>query len=151
MTIVGVDKDPARRTLRITSEFGAPPERVWRMWSDPRRLEKWWGPPDFPATVTEHDLRPGGRVALFVTGACGVRRDASWRVISVDEPTGLAFDLHDPDFPPIAMRVRISAYEGGTRMVIDASFPTDEAMDRLLSIGFAEGLSAAVAQLDDAL
>ena len=151
MSVVGVDKDPAARTLRITAEFTAAPERVWRMWSDPRRLEKWWGPPDFPATVTEHDLRPGGRVALFVTGPDGGRRDAFWYVIAVDQPTGLAFELHDPDFPPIAVRVRISGDEGGTRMVIESSFPTDEAMDRLLAIGFAEGLSAAVAQLDAAL
>jgi uncharacterized protein YndB with AHSA1/START domain len=151
MTVVGVDKDAANRTLRITSEFGAPPERVWRMWSDPRRLERWWGPPEFPATVTEHDLRPGGRVALFVIGPDGGRRNASWRVTAVDEPTGLAFELHDPDFPPIAMRVRIERADPGTRMVIEATFPTDEAMDRLLSIGFAEGLSAAVGQLDDAL
>ena len=151
MTVVGVDKDPAGRTLRITSEFGAPPARVWRMWSDPRRLERWWGPPEFPATVTEHDLRPDGRVALFVIGPDGGRRDASWRVTAVEEPTGLAFELHDPDFPPIAMRVRISPSGAGSRMVIEASFPTDEAMDRLLSIGFAEGRSAAVAQLDHAL
>ena len=47
--------------MTITAEFDATVERSWQLWADPRQLERWWGPPTYPATVVEHDLVPGGR------------------------------------------------------------------------------------------
>jgi len=76
MTVLSVVKDVAARTLTITSHFDAPIERVWRIWSEPRLLERWWGPPAFPATVTEHDLTPGGTVA------CADDEAMAWLVAS---------------------------------------------------------------------
>jgi uncharacterized protein YndB with AHSA1/START domain len=35
---------------------------VWQLWADPRQLERWWGPPGYPSTFTEHDLTTGGHV-----------------------------------------------------------------------------------------
>ena len=61
MTVTNVHKDPDARTMTITAEFDAPVERVWQMWADPRQLERWWGPPTYPATFVDHDLSPGGR------------------------------------------------------------------------------------------
>ena len=68
MTVVSVDLDPDALTLTIVAEFAEPAERVWQIWSDPRMLEQWWGPPGFPATMVRHDLTPGGRVTYFMTG-----------------------------------------------------------------------------------
>jgi uncharacterized protein YndB with AHSA1/START domain len=151
MTIVGVTQDPEARTLTITSEFGVPADRVWRMWSDPRRLERWWGPPTHPVTVLEHDLRPGGTVSYHATGPDGDRRTGWWHVHAVEPPGRLEFDLGDPDIPTVRVRVRIDGIEGGTRMVMEASFPSAEAMDMLILMGFAEGMSTAIGQLDDHL
>ena len=50
----------------ITAEFAAPVERIWQVYADPRQL-KVCGPPTYPATVVDHDLRPGGRVTYFMT------------------------------------------------------------------------------------
>ena len=50
MTVTAVQKDPVNLTLTLTAEFDATPERVWELWSDPRQLERWWGPPSYPAT-----------------------------------------------------------------------------------------------------
>ena len=61
MTVTAVRKDPASRSMSIAAEFDASPERVWLLWADPRQLERWWGPPTYPATVTSHDLTAGGR------------------------------------------------------------------------------------------
>jgi uncharacterized protein YndB with AHSA1/START domain len=149
MTITDVAKDPEARTMTITSEFGATVDRVWQLWADPRRLERWWGPPTHPATVVEHDLTPGGEVAYFVTGPDGERRQGWWRVVAVDPPHHLAFELRDPDIPTITMTVSIRDRDGGgSSMVIEAAFPSGEAMDQLLLMGFEGGLSAAVGQID---
>ena len=96
MGVTGVTKDPAARTMTLTAEWDATPERAWRLWADPRRLERWWGPPDHPATVTEHDLRAGGRVAYVVTGAGGDTFPGWWHVLEVTRRAGCASSSATP-------------------------------------------------------
>ena len=73
--MLAVERDPVALTLRIVAAFDAPTARVWQVWADPRKLERWWGPPGYPATVLEHDLTAGGGVAYSMTGPDGrVRR-----------------------------------------------------------------------------
>ena len=62
MTVKSVQKDPKALTMTITAELDATVERSWQLWADPRQLERWWGPPTYPATVVDHDLNPGGRI-----------------------------------------------------------------------------------------
>ena len=53
---------------------------------DPRQLERWWGPPTYPATVVDHDLTPGGRTTYFMTGPDGDKHAGYWQITAVDEP-----------------------------------------------------------------
>ena len=57
MPVTDVQHDLDNLTLTITAEFAAPVERIWQVYADPRQLEKVWGPPTYPATVVDHDLR----------------------------------------------------------------------------------------------
>ena len=61
MTVAPHATDPEALTFTITAEFAATPDRIWQLWSDPRQLERWWGPPDWPATFVDHDLIPAAR------------------------------------------------------------------------------------------
>ena len=152
MSITSIYRDVEARTMTITADFDVSVERVWRLWADPRQLERWWGPPTHPATVVVHDLTPGGNVSFFVTGSEGDRRTGWWRVLDVDAPVRLEFDLGDPDIPTVRVDVSINdRASGGTRMTIAMTFPSGEAMDQMMSIGFEEGMSNAVRQIDDVL
>ena len=51
----------AERELVITRIFDAPREMVWKAWTDPEHLMRWWGPKDFTAPVCKVDLRIGGK------------------------------------------------------------------------------------------
>jgi uncharacterized protein YndB with AHSA1/START domain len=51
---------PAERELVITREFNAPRELMWKVWTDPERMKRWWGPQNFTAPVCKIDLRVGG-------------------------------------------------------------------------------------------
>jgi len=149
MSVTSVHKDPAARTMTITSEFAAPVGRVWRLWADPRQLERWWGPPTHPATVIAHDLSPGGKVSYFVTGPEGDRMTGWWDVVAVDPPTWLAFEMGDPNIPAMTVRVDLAELPtGGTRMVIEVSFGSADDMDLLIGMGFEAGLTAALTQTD---
>jgi uncharacterized protein YndB with AHSA1/START domain len=50
----------AARDLVITRVFDAPRERVFRAWTEPERLMRWWGPNGFTTPVCRIDPRPGG-------------------------------------------------------------------------------------------
>ena len=156
MTVTEVDKDPTTATMRITAEYAAPVERVWQLWSDPRLLERWWGPPTYPATVEEHDLTPGGRVTYFMTGPDGDQSRGLWKVLTVEPPHHLELEdsfagadgALDPDLPTTHTQVDITATGAGTRMSITTTFPSSEAMEQLVSMGMEEGLSQAMGQID---
>jgi uncharacterized protein YndB with AHSA1/START domain len=143
--------------MTTTAEFAAAPDRVWQLWSDPRQLERWWGPPTYPATVTAHDLRPGGRVAYYMTGPEGDKPAGYWDVVEAEPPRSLVFrdgfsnDDGSPntDLPSTESRVRIEEIgDGRTRMTIESIFPSVEAMEQLLAMGMEEGLSQAIGQID---
>ena len=159
MTVTSVVPDQQAHTLTLTAEYAAPVEQVWQLWADPRLLERWWGPPTYPATVGEHDLRAGGRVAYVMTGPDGERFAGWWAVTAVSAPTGLEFDdaFGEPDGPPSDLPVTHTvvgigdAGGGVTRMVLTSTFPSPEAMDQLLAMGMQEGLTAAVGQTDGLL
>jgi uncharacterized protein YndB with AHSA1/START domain len=160
MTVTNVHKDPETLTMRIVSDFDAPIDSVWQMWADPRRLEQWWGPPTYPATVVDHDLSPGGSVTYFMTGPEGDRHGGWWRVISVEAPRRLEFEdgfaddtgTPNPDLPTTTARVALDGRpDGGTTMTIESTFPSVEAMEQMISMGLEEGITAALGQIDDIL
>jgi uncharacterized protein YndB with AHSA1/START domain len=157
MTVTAVRKDTDSLTLTVDAEFDAPAERVWQLWADPRQLERWWGPPGYPATVTRHELRPGGRVDYHMTGPEGDTPRAYWEVEEVDPPRSLAvrdgFANEDgsPNTDMPMNRFRVSIEETGpgrSRMSIVSVFPSTEAMEQLLGFGMEEGLVQAVGQID---
>ena len=160
MTVTAVRKDPQALTMAIDAEFDASPERVWQLWADPRQLERWWGPPTYPATFTTHDLAPGGRVEYHMTGPEGDQPHGYWDIVEVDPPRSLVFqdgfanDDGSPntEFPRTTARVRIDELGGGrTRMSIESRFPSTQAMEQVLAMGMEEGLKQAVGQIEGIL
>ncbi len=157
MTVTAVTKDPRALSMTITAEFAATPERVWQLWADPRQLERWWGPPTYPATVTSHDLRPGGRVEYHMTGPEGDQPKGFWEVDEADPPHRIAFrdgfanedGTSNTEFPITSAQVTIEEIgDGRTRMAIESRFPSVEAMEQLLAMGMEAGIEQAVGQID---
>ena len=157
MTVTAVRKDPESLTMTLDAEFDATPDRVWQLWADPRQLERWWGPPTYPATFTKHDLSPGSRVEYHRTGPEGDQPKGYWDILEVDAPhrlvvrDGFANDDGTPNdaFPAGEMRVTIEeAGPGRTRMSIANIFPSAEAMEQLLAMGQEEGMTQAMGQID---
>lgn len=54
------DASVAERTLVMERIFDAPRELVFKAYTDPKHLEKWWGPRGWTTTIYAFDLRPGG-------------------------------------------------------------------------------------------
>jgi uncharacterized protein YndB with AHSA1/START domain len=74
MTVWNVDKNAEAKTMVISAEFKTSITNVWQLWADPRLLERWWGPPGFPATFEHLDLTPAApspTTCPALTGAKG--------------------------------------------------------------------------------
>lgn len=157
MPITSIDSDPASLTLTAIGDYAVPVERLWKAWTDPRQLERFWGPPQWPATFTRHDVRPGGGSEYFMTGPNGETSRGYWRFDVVEANRrfsirdGFAKEDGTPNeaFPEIRMNVVFEGTDGGSRFVAVSTFPSLEAMERLVSMGMLEGLTAALHQLDD--
>ena len=156
MTVTSVDKHLDARTLTLVAEFDAPVEQVWQLWADPRKLERWWGPPGYPATFERFELEPGGTVTYFMTSPEGERFHGLWRVVGIDPPTSL--DLEDsfadaegnadPDLPTGQMRMRLTEAGGRTRMELVSIHATVKDLEQVLEMGQAEGMTQAMGQMD---
>lgn len=157
MTVIDVTKDRATATMTMTCEFDAAPEAVWQLWADPRKLERWWGPPTYPATVHEHELVAGGKVTYTMTGPEGDTHGGWWKVIAVEAPRRLEFEdgfsrddgTPNLDLPVTQGTVTFEALDGGrTRMLVHSTFPSAEAMDQMAAMGMEEGMTLALGQMD---
>lgn len=157
MTVTDIHKDLEQRTLQISSEFDAPVDAVWQLWADPRRLERWWGPPTYPATFVDHDLRTGGAATYFMTGPEGDRHGGWWKFVEVDAPKRIVLEdgfadlegVPNPDMPVTIMRVDIGARDGGgSTMRIESVFPSTEAMAQMVEMGMVEGITEAIGQIE---
>ena len=156
MTVTSVHKDPDALTMAITVELDATVERAWQLWSDPRQLERWWGPPGYPATFVDHDLTVGSRVTYFMTSPEGEKYHGLWKVTAVDPPRSLEFvdsfadESGNPkdDMPSTTTRMELTERDGGTRMELRSKFDSREQMDELEKMGMIEGIREAVGQID---
>ncbi|GAA4431213.1 SRPBCC domain-containing protein [Georgenia halophila] len=155
MPVVDCVKNTEDLSLTIVAELAAPVERVWRIWSDPRQLERWWGPPTWPATFQHYDFRPGGRARYYMTGPEGQRAHGWWELLSIEAPTALTFrdgfahpsgEPVDPD-DTFTCVVMLDPMAGGTRMTTRTTFRSTDQLDQHLAMGAIEGMTGAAGQI----
>ncbi|GGC82046.1 activator of HSP90 ATPase [Tersicoccus solisilvae] len=159
MSVTSIDKDLEHLTLTLIADFDSPVDRVWQLWADPRQLERWWGPPTYPATFEQHDLTEGGTVTYYMTGPDGATYHGYWRVGAVRAPSSLAFTdgfadengRPNDDMPLSDTRMELVERGGGTRMTLTTRFEDRAQMDQLIAMGMDEGLREAVGQMDGLL
>jgi uncharacterized protein YndB with AHSA1/START domain len=155
--IVSTTKDPDALSFTIVTDLAAPPTRVWQIWSDPRQLERWWGPPTWPATVEQHDFVVGGRATYYMTGPDGEKSRGWWRFLALDAPRSLEFEDGFADesgepsdaMPVIRGLVELEATTSGTRMTITTSFASVADMEQIMGMGVVEGMTGAMGQIDN--
>lgn len=159
MPIVQITSDPVAFTLTVVGEYPVPVERLWAAWADPRQLERFWGPPTWPAAFERHDMSAGGRSAYAMVGPDGQRSRGSWEFVRVEAPRRIEVldrfcredGSDDPAMPTTHMDLRFEPAPGGSRFVGVSTFPSLEAMEKLVAMGMVEGMRAALGQLDGVL
>ena len=159
MPVTDVTTDPQQLTMTLTAEFEASVDRLWQVFSDPRQLERFWGPPTWPATFTSFDARPGGHAEYHMTGPKGERSSGRWEFLSIEAPH--RFEVIDSfmgddgapleGFPSMRMTFEFEADGSRARLRNVTYFDSAEALEQVVAMGATEGSTQAMNQLDRVL
>lgn len=159
MPVTDVTTDPEALTMTLTAEVAASVDRLWSAFTDPRQLERFWGPPGYPAAFTEFDLSVGGRVRYRMTSPKGEQYHGVWEFLEVDEPRSFtaldSFADADgrilPDLPTSRMVFSFEPTATGARLRNTTYFDSAAALDQVVAMGAIEGATLAMGQLDRVL
>lgn len=159
MPVTDVVTDAENLTMTVVADLAAPVERVWDAYSDPRQLERFWGPPGWPATFTHWEHTVGGKANYTMTGPRGEKASGTWEFVEIDAPHAFtvldAFADEDgtpnADLPSMRMTFTFEATADGTRMVNTSYFTSAEALEQVVAMGAIEGTKLAMSQLDAVL
>jgi len=144
--------DPAL-DLELRREIEVPPHLVWRAWTEPELLKRWFTPAPWRTTACELDLRPGGRFHTVMEGPNGERHDNAGCVLAVVPVALFVFtDSLGPGFRPLdggfmTGSVELSPTPTGTLYVARALHKDGDARKRHEEMGFHQGWGAALDQL----
>ncbi|MDE0572216.1 SRPBCC family protein [Demequina sp. B12] len=159
MPVTSVEKDLDALTMTVIADFAAPRERVWEAYTDPRQIEKFWGPVEWPATFTRHDVYVGGRSHYVMTSPEGEQSGGVWEFLAVDP--GRSFEVRDAfadadgnenaQMPSMRMTFQFEDTESGSRLVSTTYFGSLEQLEQLIEMGMEQGMQSAMGQIDDVL
>lgn len=157
MPVTAVNTDTEALTIEVIADFTAPVRRLWDAYLDPRQLERFWGPPQYPATFTRHDGFVGGLSNYYMTSPEGEKFGGYWKWVAVDEER--SFEVRDgfanedgspnADMPEGRMVFEFTPTALGTRVTCVSHHSSLEDLEQLLSMGHLEGMRAAMGQIDE--
>lgn len=143
------------REIVITRLLDAPRERVFRLWTTPEHITRWWGPVGFTTTVHEMNVVPGGRWKLTMHGPDGRDYRNTITFLEVLPPEKLVF-RHGGDqmSEPVSHTtfVTFTDENGRTRLDMRMVFESAEARDSCIrTYGALNGLTSTIGRLEQYL
>lgn len=144
--------EPGKQEFTVSRWFDAPPELVWKAFTDPELVPQWWGPAQYKTEIEEMDVRPGGR----------------WRYLHESPQASYAFrgvyhEVIEPktmlstfEFEPVPghvsmVRATFEPVDDGTRLVQHQVFETLEDRDGMVGAGMQEGNNEGMDRLAELL
>jgi len=149
----------------LTRVFNAPREIVFKAWTDPKQMARWWGPKSFTNPVCQMDVRPGGKMRIVMRGPDGKEYPFKGVFLEVVEPERLVYtndssehgqewhNLVNPDREkgePITT-VTFEDESGKTRLTVRMVFPSTKLRDGYLRGGLSQGFEQSLDRLEDVL
>jgi len=152
-------KDLGNKRITVVRAFDAPLEQVWKAWTTSEILDLWWAPKPYNAETKTMDFREGGRWLYCMVGPEGDRTWCRVDYITVEPYKSITSavmfcdeDGHENlDFPRMNWEKEFSQTDSGTTVTIDITFPKTADMEMILKMGFQEGFTAGLGNLDDYL
>ena len=154
-----VSKDLANKKIVVVREFDAPVVQVWKAWTESKILDSWWAPRPWKTKTKSMDFREGGRWLYAMVGPDGTE---TWCRVDykkiVENKSFAAEDAFcdeagndNVDFPQMQWKNEFSKTATGTKVEVEITFASVEDLNKILELGFEEGFTAALGNLDEVL
>jgi uncharacterized protein YndB with AHSA1/START domain len=150
--------DPASsREIVLSREFDAPRDVVWKAWTDPLQVARWWGPKGFTTTIEAMEVRPGGQWKQVMHGPDGTNYPSLSTFREVVEPERIVFSHGGqreggPGVEFLSTWTFEQVRAGRTRVTIRMVFPTAAERDRVeREFGAVEGGNQTLGRLAEHL
>ena len=150
------DSDSA--TVRVQRQFNAPSHLVWKAWTTPELLDQWWAPRPYRTETKEMDFRSGG---FWLYGMIGPEGDTHWcradysnvtpetAYVAIDAFCDESGDNINHEFGQSTWNVSFDSKGDQTMVNIIISYETVDQMHKFIELGFKEGFTMALANLDE--
>jgi len=145
---------PSDREIVGSRIMDAPPELVFKAYTDPELIPRWWGPRRYATTVDKMDLRPGGVWRFVHRAADGGEYAFNGVYREIVPPKRLVYTFNYEGAPghEAVETVTFEEAEGGkTRMTDHLLFETREERDGMLNSGMEEGAAETIDRLAELL
>jgi uncharacterized protein YndB with AHSA1/START domain len=154
-----IDKDPANKKMTIVRSFDAPVADVWRAWTEKELLDQWWAPKPWKAETKSMDFRVGGYWLYAMVGPDNTKHWA--RADYTDINPKKSFSVTDSfcdengnknnSAPSMKWKNSFSEKGEGTDVTVEISFDRAEDLQTILDMGFEQGFTAGLNQLEELL
>jgi uncharacterized protein YndB with AHSA1/START domain len=153
------EKDIAAKKIHVVREFNASIEKVWKAWTDPDLLEKWWGPKPWIARTKSMDFTVGGAWLYAMEGPEGQKHWSHVTFTAIEPVTRFAADAvfsdengnAAPNAPVGHWDNKFVAVGDKTKVVADLSFDEEADFKMLVEMGFEGGFTMGLNQLEELL
>ncbi|HRH69156.1 MAG TPA: SRPBCC domain-containing protein [Flavobacteriales bacterium] len=154
--IFNFDVQKEARAITVERSFNAPLNSVWAAWTEADILCKWWAPKPYACVITGLDLRKGGRWTYFMQGPEGDRHHCFFDYTSVNPKTSFSGTdgfcdeqgVINTEMPRMKWTSDFSEHLGGTLVRVRIDFDSAEDLQKIISMGFKEGFTMGLEQLD---
>ena len=142
-----------RLDLTLTRLIDAPRALVWKAWTDPEHLKKWWAPAPLTTPECEMDLRPGGVLRTLMRAPDGTEYPTQGIFLELVENERLVFtDALEPGYRPaqnpfFTAIITLEEHKGKTRYTARALHKNDADREKHERMGFHEGWGKCLDQL----
>jgi uncharacterized protein YndB with AHSA1/START domain len=145
---------PTDEQILITREFDAPKHLVYKAWTTPELVKRWWNAKRGEVTIAEIDLRPGGtwRYVMVADNGMEVGFHGEYREIVPNErivSTEAYEGVPDPDANATLNTAMFTEADGRTTLTILVEAPSKEIRDAIIDSGMEAGLQDAMDLLEE--
>jgi len=131
-----------KRELTITRIFDASRDLVFKAWSKPEHLTRWFGPKGFTVTSCEVDFRAGGVFRFVLRGPDGKDYPFDGEYVEIVEPERIVFrgNIHDVPGQDVVTTVTFAENEGKTKLTVHQTYAFESDATRGAPIGWSQTL-----------
>lgn len=144
-------------TINVKKEFDANLDLVWEAWTNPEILDQWWAPKPWKTETVSMDFREGGMWLYYMAGPDGSRHYCKndYLTIKIQESfSGLDAFCDEKgntsaEMPRTNWTNTFAQNEETTLVTIVAQYESLEDLEKIIAMGFKEGFTMALGNLDD--